>query len=220
MNATTFLKEQIGKAIPHRFRNISELADKAGVNQPNLTELMNGKRKSMNLETAWKIMHALGLEVAPSSEVATIRNMGKNAAIVPAEVEGALSLNVYAVTGAGVAWEIQESSPIFSITAPPSYAQQSKFALLVDGESMYPTIKNGAVVGIDDDARFRQNEIFAVSIPYEGLTIKRVAIDHETNQYVLRSDNPDKEKYDDIRIFIEEAPTLLVGRVVWVWQGV
>lgn len=65
MSANKYMKDQINSAIPGRIRNLSELAEKAGVNQPNLSEFMNGKRKSMNLETAWKILAVLGLEVRP-----------------------------------------------------------------------------------------------------------------------------------------------------------
>lgn len=218
MDAIAFLKDRIMAAIPDKFGSVSELAEKAGVNQPNLSELMKGNRKSLKLETAWKIMQALDIKFVEGD--ATIRRIEDNAPVVSATGEGMVPIDVFAVAGAGPAWSIQESEPVYSITAPPAFAQQLTFALLVDGESMYPTIKNGSVVGITNDSHFRQNEIFAVSIPYEGMAIKRVAIDHETGHYVLRSDNPDKEKYNDVRISIEEAPHLLVGRVVWVWQPV
>ena len=217
MDAITYLKQQITQAIPSRFKHLTELAEKAGVNQPNLSEFMKGNRKGMHLETAWRLWQVLGVGIQPIQD-ATIRRLGENALPVPVEGEGVVPVGVYAVAGAGPAWDIQDANAIFVITAPPSFAGQSSYALLIDGDSMYPTIKNGAVVGVSEDRRFRQNEIFAVNIPYEGLSVKRVAIDHESSQYILRSDNPDKNKYGDIKIHIEEAPDLLVGRVVWIWQ--
>ena len=53
------IKNQIREAIPNKFKNLTELAAKAGVNQPNLSQFMDGKRASMKLETAWKILNTL-----------------------------------------------------------------------------------------------------------------------------------------------------------------
>ncbi len=201
-------------------KSLNQIAVNSGADGPSLHKWLKGKQKNLNFLTVSKVMGYLGADIVSTQHKGTIKRLGENSPELPSEGEGMLPVKVYAVAGAGPAWDLREADPIFSISAPPAFVRQSSFALLIDGESMYPTIKNGAVVGVSDDRSFRQNEIFAVQIPYEGLAVKRVAIDHSSNEYVLRSDNPDKSKYDDIRLHVEEAANLLVGRVVWVWQGV
>lgn len=182
------------------------------------------KATAPNSATMFDWLEKLGATItfpaATETKAPTIRHMGANSPSIAVHGAGLEPVPVYTVAGAGPAWELEAAEPIFTIVAPPSFAKESDFALSIDGESMYPTIKNGAVVGVQRGTRFRQGEIFAVRIPYEGLTVKRVDIDHDSGEYVLKSDNTDKAKYGDVRINIESAPHLLVGRVVWVWQGV
>ena len=44
-------------------------------------------------------------------------------------------------------------------------------------------------------------------------------MDAAAGEYIIRSDNPDKEKYPDRRLPITEYDYIM-GRVVWVWQMV
>jgi len=155
---------------------------------------------------------------AERQSLPTIRQMGAYAPKIVVGEDGK-RIEAYQVAGAGQAWEIVAVEPLKSIHAPLAFASKIAFALLIRGGSMEPTMKSGAVVGVSNDKRFQHNEIFAVDIPYEGLAVKRVTIDHASKEYILVSDNPDKAKHGDIRIKIEEAQNLLVGRVVWVWQG-
>ena len=98
---------------------------------------------------------------------------------------------------------------------------QCDSALLVKGDSMAWTIKSGGVVGvIRRNFDFVSGEVYAVRLPYEGLSIKRVIVDAANGEYIIRSDNPDKEKYPDRRLSITEYADIILGRVVWVWQAV
>ena len=45
-------------------------------------------------------------------------------------------------------------------------------------------------------------------------------MDAASGEYIIRSDNPDKEKYPDRRLSITEYTDIILGRVVWVWQAV
>lgn len=149
----------------------------------------------------------------------TIQHMGAHSPKIVIS-EGDALVDVYAVAGAGQGWELIEIDPIKSIHAPLSFVAQASFALLVRGDSMFPTLKNGSVVGIRRDEPFVNSEIYAVNPPEGGVSVKRVVRDYQRGGVILRSDNEDKNRYEDV--FIPEAMTegLLVGRVVWVWQGV
>ena len=108
-----------------------------------------------------------------------------------------------------------------TIRVPLEYAMQCDSALLVKGDSMAWTIKSGGVVGvIRRNFDFVSGEVYAVRLPYEGLSIKRVIVDAANGEYIIRSDNPDKEKYPDRRLSITEYADIILGRVVWVWQAV
>lgn len=78
--------------------------------------------------------------------------------------------------------------------------------------SMFPTIRNGAHVLLNRaDTTLRDGKIYAVNINGEML-LKRLF--HEGGNWVLRSDNPDKNEFPD-RILPKEETTKVCGRVVW-----
>ena len=84
---------------------------------------------------------------------------------------------------------------------------------------MAGTVRNGGVVGIVRwNFDFASGEVYAVRLPYEGVSIKRIIVDDATGEYIIRSDNPDKEKYPDRRLSIAEYGDIILGRAVWVWQ--
>ena len=53
-------KKMITGAIGVRFRNASDLAEKAGVSQSSLSFLLSGKRKNLNLESVSKLVDCIG----------------------------------------------------------------------------------------------------------------------------------------------------------------
>lgn len=211
MNASKFLRDQINLAIPGRIKNVSELAEKAGVSQPNLSEFLNGNRKSMNLETAWKILSVLELELRPRQDPLTpvIQNLPDDLTALP----------VYAVAGAGPAWDDEEEEPKFYIAVPRQYLAKGKIStLLISGDSMSPTILDNAVVGVNrESAEVVQGKIYAVRLPYEGIVVKRLYLDHAKKCFILRSDNKNGD-FPDIEISFEEGDTFIYGRVEWVLQ--
>lgn len=169
-----------------------------------------------------RYIDVLGLDIQdylPKS--ATIRRPAPNAPVEKADADGSVTIHVYALAGAGPAFDLEENDPLATIRVPLEYAMQCDSALLVKGDSMAWTIKSGGVVGvIRRNFDFVSGEVYAVRLPYEGLSIKRVIVDVANGEYIIRSDNPDKEKYPDRRLSITEYADIILGRVVWVWQAV
>lgn len=169
-----------------------------------------------------RYIDVLGLDIQdylPKS--ATIRRPAPNAPVEKADADGSVTIHVYALAGAGPAFDLEENDPLATIRVPLEYAMQCDSALLVKGDSMAWTIKSGGVVGvIRRNFDFVSGEVYAVRLPYEGLSIKRVIVDAASGEYIIRSDNPDKEKYPDRRLSITEYTDIILGRVVWVWQAV
>jgi len=159
------------------------------------------------------------LDFIPHAAAPTIRRIGPNAPLEAVVGEGLQELSVYDVAGAGPAVEVSELTPLFSVFAPPDYLRRADYAILVDGHSMEPLIPNRSVVGIKTGVPFVANELYAARIPYEGMVIKRIGVDRAANEFIFKSQNPDKESYPDFRLNINEAESIIVGRVVWVMWG-
>ena len=88
----------------------------------------------------------------------------------------------------------------------------------VVGDSMSPLIKDGAYVGINKHANtLTPGKVYAVNVPYEGLTIKRVFLDVDKGELLLRSENP---IHPEQHIRIEDRDGLIVGEVIWGMQGI
>ena len=105
--------------------------------------------------------------------------------------------------------------PSGTIMLPEPYAGKELRILRITGDSFSPTVRQGAFVGVDTSCvRPSSGSIFAVSVPFEGVVIKRVFCDSDT--LLLRTDNP---LHPSMSIPLAEAGRL-IGRVAWVFQAI
>lgn len=91
----------------------------------------------------------------------------------------------------------------------------TKLAVIhASGESMYPTIEDGQVLLLDtQDTTPKNAKIYLICIDNEYY-IKRMI--NMINHWVIRSDNPDKNKYPDITVNLETMKSIKIeGRIVW-----
>jgi len=99
----------------------------------------------------------------------------------------------------------------------PQYARAEMVALVVEGDSMEPTIKKGAYVGIVPyDGSISEGGIYLIHRPPWGRMLKRVRMG-QVGDIVLHSDNP---LYEPITLSPEGYERLINGKVVWIWQMV
>ena len=131
-------------------------------------------------------------------------------------VEG-VTLQVYFAGGAGDPFELIPSEPIEEIVIPKAFYTPSIVPVKVQGRSMSPTMRDGAIVGVDRaDRRIVNGELYAVWLPYQGAVIKRLYLD--AKKILLQSDNEEFRSHD-IEVDLEEADEHFVqGRVKWVMQ--
>ena len=100
---------------------------------------------------------------------------------------------------------------------PEPYAGKELRILRITGDSFSPTVRQGAFVGVDTSCvRPSSGSIFAVSVPFEGVVIKRVFCDSDTLS--PRIDNP-LATFDVQESTLAEAGRL-IGRVAWVFQAI
>lgn len=135
--------------------------------------------------------------------------------LLPYNPEDFILVKVHAMTGAGTPRDMISAEAISEIIVPKEFHRPSIMPVQVKGESMQDTIREGAFVGIDTaDRTIVSGKIFAIWLPYEGLTIKRLFIDAE--KVICRSDNP---SFPEFAIPLKELEEdFIQGRVRWVVQ--
>ena len=128
-----------------------------------------------------------------------------------------LEINIWELAGAGNPMVSPEAEPIERVTLPSKLARNHTNGFRVEGDSMYPTIVNGAYVGFDpNDKKVVSNGIYCLHLPYEGYVVKRLEI--KPNEVIIKSDN---KMVEDYSVHLDEMDTnLIVGRVRWIFQNV
>ncbi len=217
------------KVAREQFRNPAQLAEHLGV-EPNLITRWLNKDRVPRAERMGEVLDALGAKLVfpgllgktikdvPSIDGATVRG-GDDAKSLAAQ--GLTALGVYAVAGAGPAWEAEQAEPIFHIAVPKQYLRPHIMPLFIKGASMEPTILDNAVVGVNREQReVVQGKIYAVRLPYEGIVVKRLYLDHENARFILKSDNKkDINEFPDIHLPFESGDAFIYGQVSWVLQS-
>jgi phage repressor protein C with HTH and peptisase S24 domain len=204
--------------------NANKLAEILNVNANLITRWRN-KDRVPSLTSIQPLIDFLGVQWSYPSATSNspknpeIRRVSSHAPTEKVQGKNLQELSVYDVAGAGPAIDLAELTPLFSVYAPPNYLRQADFAILIDGHSMEPLIPHRSVVGVKKNGPFVANELYAARIPYEGMVVKRIGVDRQANEFVFKSDNPNKEFYPDFRLNISEAEQIIVGRVVWVMWG-
>ena len=133
------------------------------------------------------------------------------------DVNGLPTVPVLGTTGAGDPQELFSEKPEFTLEILPQYAHKGSIALRVEGDSMEPTIRKGAYVGIipiEED--IIEGGIYLVYIPPFGRVVKRVRI-RAIGELELYSDNA---AYQPLRVPVEQYEKIVLGRVLWVWQKI
>ena len=216
MDAAQFVRDKINQAIPERFKNLSRLAEEAGVNQPNLNEFMKGNRKSMNLETAWKIFTTLGMEHMNDSShtTPTIRRMGAYSSEFEVKGNDLVTVPIISAVGCGPGqYELVENKTIQILR---EFVHPGLQVCQFEGDSMEPIIMNGGYVGVIPLERApRDGGIYVIYDDVIGLVTKYVYYGGQ-GKYVLKSENPNSPEID---IGANGYENLIIGEVVWVWHN-
>jgi len=112
---------------------------------------------------------------------------------------------------------------IFQGALPTKARKQTRekekiLCLFVKGDSMIPTIQNDSLIAIDVEDRneIKNYKIYAIEIPDEGVTIKRV---YRTNhELILMADNRDFSGFPRCLHLDHLGYNPICGRVVWSWN--
>lgn len=204
----------------------SRMADDIDFSQPIVSSLLN-KKSRPRIDTICKLLDKLGATITfPDLHpvpIKSINGYGPNGegAVVDQDMtvpESAGSIfPVYQFAAGGLPVEITEAEPICEVCIPQRFVFPGLMVVRVMGDSMAPLIRDKAYIGINKHGnKLVPGRVYAVNVPYEGLTIKRVFLDHAKGELVLKPENP---THPETRVPIEDREGLIVGEVVWEMQN-
>jgi len=99
------------------------------------------------------------------------------------------------------------------LNIPLSLAGEGIRVFLLDSTSMEPFLRKGAYIGVDTTQKqVVSGELYAVTLPYEGVGIKRIFPDSAKNTALLRTENP---QHPELSLPLEKLGEIILGRIVW-----
>lgn len=196
---TSYMLEQVGNSI-------SELARIAGVKPPSVSDWLNGKTKSIQIEPATRLARHFGLNpmwISKGTPPMRDLSSGSTAKLVSLtdhpdllEVPRVKFKLSAGVSGFAIDVDQGNGKPIFfrqDWFDSNGYRPEKLFAVRICGQSMEPRLWEGDLVVINTaDTTPKDGEPFALN--YEGeLVIKRLRRD--AGEWWACSDNPDQQRY-------------------------
>jgi len=240
------IRDNIRREIDRRFKgNASSFSKAAGISAPYLNEILNGKRR-FNEDWLNKIAKALDvpiyqlfidepvvpksvadkepaiLELFPDQETQTeFAKFSSRDDFLPIRI---LADRASLGHGAIVSQERTGGYALIYRSALPRKAAKQKrsaekiVCLFAAGDSMSPTIQDKSLVAIDveDKTEVQNKKIYAVEIPDEGVTIKRIL--QHNDHLLLFADNRDFPGYPRALCLKELNYNPICGKVVWTWN--
>ncbi|WP_051693964.1 S24 family peptidase [Desulfohalovibrio reitneri] len=102
------------------------------------------------------------------------------------------------------------------VGVPANLARQDVLAVRMQDSGMAPTVRRGALVGVDLARRgVQEGDVYAVAIPGMGMVLRRVFLDLSEDALILKGE--DAAAPGD-RLPLAQKSDRLIGRVAWVVQ--
>lgn len=196
--------------------NTSAAATALGENPQTIWQWYSGARKNPKMDKILPVLEKIGVAVVNNGN-ATIRRPAPNA---PSEDvsntdEDLTLIPVMGQTGAGNAVEFFSAVPESYAKIPKKFAVPGMVALEVAGDSMEPTIRKGALVGICPlGGDLVEGNIYLIDQPPFGRVIKRLYLS-SSGKLEAHSDN---KLYAPFILPNEGYENMILGRVVFVMQ--
>lgn len=164
--------------------------------------------------TIEKLMQRMGYQALPAET--SIQRLGTYSPVEKVVGDNLPTVPVHLAAGAGQPIDIWNAEPSQNIPVLPRYYHKNIAAVEVLGDSMEPTIKKGAFVGVVPiSGDLKEGDVYLVRRPPFGLLVKRVRM-NEKGELVLVSDNP---AYPPQVVPFDGYNDIIIGHVVWCWQN-
>ena len=204
-------------------------AEKIGIGQSFMSSIENGTRKPA-AENLLAILDVLALNNPAIQNANTwtssiVRAKGFKSPGLPERREELVEIPVMADCAAAGAGRVVSDDNVSGVAWIPrdqlgGRDRRTLRAIRVKGRSMEPLIHNGALVVIDCDDREKidPNAIYAVRDDGEGVTLKHVVRNGE-KRLTLVAANPDLKEFPPASVDLRRDQSPIVGRAIWVGQG-
>lgn len=162
----------------------------------------------LNEEETKKIKLAVAIDRTP--DIIKEKYMKSNVNLPPSDT--LISLPIRAVASAGTGKINFDEEPKKYITVKKNGFNEHCYLIEVSGDSMYPTIPDGALAVVDPYQKdYIEDKVYVVNYN-DNLYIKKVLYKEKENIIILQSVN---RSYEDIYIIGEDIENLkIIGRVV------
>ena len=201
-------------------RTQASFANSIGVVPSAISRTLLGKNKKISSTTAERMSRLLGVSydwiTKGEGKIPTKAKLVKSK-----PREGTVVVEILTCAGLGITYNLENNNPIETVEISKKVVTRDgkviNEAILCKGDSMYPTILDGGIVGVDfDDKEVAENKIFLLRFPCLGLTVKRLEISKDG--YLAVADNPlVKEQLIPVD-YIEQG--VILGRVRWIYNMV
>ncbi len=146
-----------------------------------------------------------------------IKRVGVNSPTEAVLGNGLPRIPVVLAAGAGSPIEFWDASSCSTIEVLPGYWRNDLRGVVINGDSMAPTIKPGSICGvIPVQGDLNEGGIYLIHRPPFGYQVKRVRTNAE-GEIILESDNP---QYPPQVVPFEGYADIIIGQVCWVMQMV
>lgn len=99
------------------------------------------------------------------------------------------------------------------LSVPLSFTGPGVRVFLLDSASMEPLMRKGAYIGVDTTQKqVVSGELYAVTLPHEGIAVKRIFPSSTGDEFFLRVENP---QHPEMTIPAAKLAESVLGRVVW-----
>ncbi|TSP11459.1 S24 family peptidase [Cupriavidus campinensis] len=193
-----------------RFENESVFARACGIPQRTINRIRR-REQDLTVEKLGQLAHGIGVTVS-ALFVPGMNETDEDFAMLR-------RLNVKASAGNGnlVFFESERGRLAFrrDFLRTAGVKEDEAVVIYADGQSMEPTIPDGAVLLVDTArTELANNDVYVIRLDSEIL-VKRLRKEIGGGVLIV-SDNPDKHKYPDILVSPDKEDHLsIIGRVFW-----
>lgn len=193
-----------------RFENESVFARACGIPQRTINRIRR-REQDLTVEKLGQLAHGIGVTVS-ALFVPGMNETDEDFAMLR-------RLNVKASAGNGnlVFFESEKGRLAFrrDFLRTAGVKEDEAVVIYADGQSMEPTIPDGAVLLVDTArTELANNDVYVIRLDSEIL-VKRLRKEIGGGVLIV-SDNPDKHKYPDILVSPDKEDHLsIIGRVFW-----
>ena len=206
-----------------------KFAELTGVLADSIKQYETGRVKNISLEKLEKFtqhpdLKKYSLWLITGETAPAAGQISPGGELVPSKPPEHINLPFYEVTasaGVGLLVEVEQQTKVISFE--PSWLQKEVgvnpndvFLMLVDGDSMYPTLKDGSMIMVNRNYNNLSDGVYVMRHD-NNLLVKRLQM-LPGGIIKVKSDNTQYDPWEINKSQIDGTDLELIGRVVWTGQ--